>query len=146
MWTTEQAAGAKMRIPVVGHLPGAGFLNDRLSDGLVLLAALPEIASHLRIVSEHTVHMDQEVTRMRAGVERLEHEVQELRAEIVELRAEITQVGASVDRLEPHVADLSRLARPLKRLRHRGSSDLAAVTPLAPVRDDESLSAARVAS
>ncbi len=115
----EQADYIRRRIPGVGVLPGAGFLNDRMNDVVILLAALPEIVVHLRTIGDHVVHLDDEVIRMRTAVDRLETEVQELRGEITELGGGIDEVCASVSRLEPHISDISRIARPLKR-RRRG--------------------------
>ncbi len=117
MLMNEQVDYVRRRIPGVGALPGAGFLNDRMNDVVVLLAALPEIVVHLRTIQEHVVHLDDEVARMRTAVDRLEGEVTELRGEMGELSGGITEVCASVGRLEPHISDISRIARPLKRRR-----------------------------
>ncbi len=117
MLMNEQAGCVPRRIPGVGALPGAGFLNDRLNDVVVLLAALPEIVVHLRTIGDHVEHLDDEVIRMRTAVDRLETEVQELRGEITALSGGIDEVCASVSRLEPHISDISRIARPLKRRR-----------------------------
>jgi hypothetical protein len=121
MSMNDQFDQMRRRLPGVGAIPGAAFFNDRLNDAVLLLAALPEIAAHLRTVQEHVVHMDDEIVCMRITVDRLEHEVKNLRLEIDDLSGHMTQVSASVHRLEPHVADISRLTRPLKRMRHRAA-------------------------
>ena len=121
MFTNDQMDSVRRRIPGAGMLPGAGFLNDRLNDVVVLLTALPEISVHLRTIAEHVVHLDDEIVRMRIAVDRLETEVHELRGDIGELGGEMSEVKASVARLEPHISDISRLARPLKRMRSRAA-------------------------
>jgi hypothetical protein len=125
----------RRRLPGVSSLPGAGFLNDRLNDVVLLLAALPEIVVHLRAIEENTMHLDDEVIRMRTAVERLESEVQQLRGEIGELGGGITEVCSSVDRLEPHISDISRIARPLKRRRQREATRTPELTVLPGVAD-----------
>ncbi len=119
MLMNEQVDYVRRRLPGVGAVPGAGFFNDRLNDVVVLLAALPEIVVHLRTIQEHVVHLDDEVVRMRTTVDRLEDEMQEMRGELNDISGGIDEVSASVTRLEPHISDISRIARPLKR-RRRG--------------------------
>jgi hypothetical protein len=119
---TGQVDYVRRRIPGMNALPGAGFLNDRLNDVVILLTALPEIVVHLRSIGDHVVHLDDEVVRMRTAVDRLENEVLELRGEMTELGAGINEVCASVGRLEPHISDISRIARPLKRRRRSDES------------------------
>jgi hypothetical protein len=114
---TEQAQHARRRLPGVGNLPGAHFFNDRLNDVVSLLAALPEIVVALRAIEEHLEHVDTEVHLMREGVNRLEGEVSALRGEIDELASGMSEVSAAVGRLEPHISDISRVARPLKHRR-----------------------------
>ena len=119
---SQHANQSRMRLPGVGSLPGAGFLNDRLSDAIVLLSALPEMVVALRAIHEHIERVDSEVTLMRQGVDRLHVEVTGMRTEMQELAVGINTVGASVERLEPHVSDLSRVVRPIKRMRGRANA------------------------
>jgi hypothetical protein len=135
MYTSEPAESGRRRLPGVGSLPGAGFFNDRLNDAVLLLGALPEIVVALRSIQEHIIHLDNEVVLMRTGVDRLEQEVRDMRGEIGGLTERMHEVSGAVARLEPHVADISRLTRPLKRRRSRLSepdSSGAVITPLVP--------------
>jgi hypothetical protein len=75
---------------------------------------------------------------MRHGVDRLEGEVISLRGDIEELATGINEVSASVGRLEPHISDISRVTRPLKRMRSRGTPPAPELKPPA-VPDDEPL-------
>jgi hypothetical protein len=135
MLMNEQVDYLRRRIPGVNALPGAGFLNDRLNDVVLLLTALPEIVVHLRTIQEHVVHLDDEVVRMRTAVNHLEGEVLELRGELGELSGGIDEVCASVGRLEPHISDISRIARPIKR-RRRAEERLAELKG-PPIPEDE---------
>jgi hypothetical protein len=110
----DQADQPRRRLPGIG-----GMVTDSIGDVLSLLSALPEIAGYLRDIHTRVGHMDDEVTGMHAAVERLDGEVRELRAEIAALTSGIGSVVDGVGRLEPHVADLSRIARPLQRVRTR---------------------------
>jgi hypothetical protein len=139
MLMNEQADYVRRRLPGVGALPGAGFLNDRLNDVVVLLAALPEIVVHLRAIQEHVVHLDDEVIRMRTAVDRLESEVGGLREEMNDLSSGIEEVCASVGRLEPHIADISRIARPLKRRRRTEDRPQPGLTVLPGTEDEPPL-------
>jgi hypothetical protein len=139
MLMNEPVDYVRRRIPGVGALPGAGFMNDRLNDAIGLLGALPEIVVHLRTIQEHVVHLDDEVVRMRTAVDRLEGEVKEMRGELSDLGVGIEDVCASVGRLEPHIADISRIARPLKR-RRRVDERLPDLKVLPGAQDDAPLS------
>lgn len=102
------------------RLPGLGaVLGDPIGEARSLLGALPEIAGYLRAVSRDVGHMDREVTGMHAAVERLDLEVKALRQDIAAVAEGLDVVADRVERLEPHVADLSRLSRPLQRMRSR---------------------------
>jgi uncharacterized protein YoxC len=133
---TAHADHSRRRLPVVGGLPGAAYLGDRLNDVVQLLSALPEIVVALRAIQEHIENVDHEVHLMRTGVDKLAGEVGELRGEIQELGSGINEVSASVGRLEPHVSDLSRLARPLRRRRRTDTSDHAVERRAGPSVDD----------
>ncbi|WP_249009730.1 hypothetical protein [Conexibacter sp. DBS9H8] len=135
MYTNEPVDTSRRRLPGVGSLPGAGFFNDRLNDAVMLLGALPEIVVALRSIQEHIIHLDGEVVLMRTGVDSLEQEVRDMRGELGVLADGMHEVSAAVARLEPHIADISRLTRPLKRRRSRLSehdAGGAVVTPLVP--------------
>jgi peptidoglycan hydrolase CwlO-like protein len=101
------------------------ILGESVGDAVSLLSALPEIAGYLRSIHSHIKNLDAEVSGMHAAVERLDIGMNELRAEVTDLTAEVTTMRDSVERLEPHVADLSKVARPFKRVRSRlaGSGD-----------------------
>jgi uncharacterized protein YoxC len=120
----------------MGSLPGASFLHDRLDDALHLLAALPDIVVVLHAIERHIEHLDGEVTRMREGVNRLEDEVRGLRGEIDELSSGINEVSASVGRLEPHISDISRIARPIKRRRRNDTGRPGEPVALAPAEEE----------
>jgi chromosome segregation ATPase len=138
---TASADPTRRRLPLgVNSLPGAGFLHDRLNDAVHLLSALPEIVVALHAIEQHIEHLDGEVTRMREGVNRLEDEVKGLRSEIDELSSGINEVSASVGRLEPHISDISRIARPLKRRRRTDVERVSEPRPLPSGEDEPPLS------
>jgi hypothetical protein len=116
----EPAENPRRRLPGLGSL-----LGDSVGDVVSLLSALPEIAGYLRSIHGHIKNLDAEVIGMHAAVERLDVGMAELRAEVSTLNAEVITMRDSVERLEPHVADLSKVARPFKRVRSRlaGSGD-----------------------
>jgi len=134
---SAQFEHSRRRLPLgMGSLPGAGFLHDRLDDAVHLLSALPEIVVALHAIERHIDHLDREVTQMREGVNRLEDEVRGLRTEIDELSSGINEVSASVGRLEPHISDISRIARPIKRRRRNDVERASEPAALAPAEEE----------
>jgi uncharacterized protein YoxC len=137
---SEHAEPGRRRFASVGFpgaaLPGlSAFVADRVNDAISLLRFLPDIAAALKSIDAHVANVDAEVHLMRLGVDRLDGEVRSLRGDIQSLSADLEGVAERIERLEPHVADLSRLARPLRRMRgrtangERRAGDPAQLTP-----------------
>ena len=101
----EPVAGARVSINplAVGRLL-AGALGDirRIADGM---AALPKLVQSLDVIQ--------------GRVERLDDEVREMRAAVEGMGGDVTHLRAGIERLEPHLEDVSRAARPLRRLGER---------------------------
>jgi hypothetical protein len=122
-------------------IPGLGDLGAAANP----LRLLSELASDLRAIRTHTIHMDSEVTGMHASVERMEVEMRALTERIGLLDERMAGVEGAVERLEPYVADLNLALRPFRRARARfpkgAPIDLGEGVPDAPdapdVRDDE---------
>jgi hypothetical protein len=110
----EPAENPRRRLTGLGSI-----LGESVGDAVSLLSALPEIAGYLRSIHAHIKNLDAEVIGMHAAVERLDIGMSELRGEVAALTAEVGTMRDSVERLEPHVADLSKVARPFKRVRSR---------------------------
>jgi chromosome segregation ATPase len=106
-----------------GRRPSIGrFVADSVGDlgsAVNFLRVLPDIATDLRAIHEHTANMDREVTGMHAAVERLDVQMSALREKIGDLENRMAAVEGAVARLEPHVADVNLAMRPLRRVRAR---------------------------
>ena len=81
-----------------------GALSDirRIADGM---AALPKLVESLDAIQRR--------------VERLDDEVREMRDAVDGMGGDVTHLRAGIERLEPHLEDVSRAARPLRRLGER---------------------------
>ena len=101
----EPIPGSRVSINplAVARLLG-GALSDirRIADGM---AALPKLVESLGAIQARVERLDAEVREMRAGVEGMGGDVTDLRA--------------GIERLEPHLEDVSRAARPLRRIGER---------------------------
>ena len=88
---------------VVGRLL-SGALGDirRIADGM---AALPRLVESLAAIQHRVEVLDEEVRTMRAAVEGM--------------GGDVTHLRDGIARLEPHLEDVSRAARPLRRLGER---------------------------
>jgi ubiquinone biosynthesis protein UbiJ len=82
----------------------AGALGDlrRIADGMT---ALPKLVESLSVIQ--------------GRVERLDDEVREMRAAVEGMGGDVTHLRSGIERLEPHLEDVSRAARPLRRLGER---------------------------
>lgn len=102
---TDPVAGSRASINplAVGRLLG-GALGDlrRIADGM---AALPKLVESLGAIQGRVERLDEEVRQMRAAVEGMGGNVSHLRT--------------GIERLEPHLEDVSRAARPLRRIGER---------------------------
>lgn len=102
-----EPVGADTRVSInplaVGRLL-AGALGDlrRIADGM---AALPKLVESLSAIQ--------------GRVERLDEEVREMRAAVDDMGGGVTHLRAGIERLEPHLEDVSRAARPLRRIGER---------------------------
>ena len=101
----EPIAGSRGSINplAVARLLG-GALSDirRIADGM---AALPRLVETLGAIQRRVEVLDEEVRAMRAAVEGM--------------GGDVTHLRAGIARLEPHLEDVSRAARPLRRLGER---------------------------
>jgi len=101
----EPIAGSRASINplAVARLLG-GALSDirRIADGM---AALPKLVQSLDAIQ--------------GRVERLDEEVREMRAAVEGMGGNVTHLRAGIERLEPHLEDVSRAARPLRRIGER---------------------------
>src|SRR5436305_2319898 len=94
-------------------------LADLVSTARFLSTVLPEVARELRAIRTHVASMDPEMVGMHSAVQRIEGQITILNGRIDELSEHMAAVETAVTRLEPHVADVNLVMRPLRRARAR---------------------------
>ena len=106
-----------MRSPL-GRVVGEP-LADLVATARFLSRVLPEVARELRAIRTHVASMDPEMVGMHRAVQRIEGDIKGLNGRIDELSDHMAAVELAVTRLEPHIADVNLVMRPLRRARAR---------------------------
>jgi septal ring factor EnvC (AmiA/AmiB activator) len=94
-------------------------LADLVSTARFLSKVLPEVARELSAIRAHVASMDPEMVGMHRSVQRIEIEIKSMNGRIDELSEHMAAVETAVTRLEPHIADVNMVMRPLRRARAR---------------------------
>lgn len=105
---------------VVAPVAGSRVSVNPLAVGRLLAGALGDIrriAEGMAVLPKLVESLD----AIQGRVERLDQEVREMRAAVEGMGGNVTHLRAGIERLEPHLEDVSRAARPLRRLGERAS-------------------------
>jgi hypothetical protein len=106
-----------MRSPL-GRVLGEPLV-DLVATARFLSTVLPEVARELRAIRGHVASMDPEMLGMHGAVRRIEGDIETLNDRVQELGDHMAAVETAVGRLEPHIADVNLVMRPLRRARAR---------------------------
>ena len=104
--------------PPLGRVIGEP-LFDRVATARFLSTVLPEVVRELRAIRGHVASMDPEMVGMHGAVQRIEGDMKILNERVQDLGDHMAAVETTVTRLEPHIADVNLVMRPLRRARAR---------------------------